>query len=495
MSNNTFENPDNEPEIDPDMDFGEFEEKKSSSSIGDVWKSSPIVKLGLVAGALVAVVGAVTLFGGEEKKVEQSSVSKASDLKQTPGMEEVSPAMKQALEESNEQRIEEAVATGESVLPTPIEPPKTLLPVPTQDTQSEDPLVRWRQLQEERIRIQREQEQAAEKQKREVEDPQRKQSVESLSQSMLTQFSQLVGTKTIDPQNKMVVTQMDNLRPGAEGMMGMAGGGSMQTTLQERLAAQQQAQTIAPELLKVVVPAGEIEYAQLLVEANSDIPGPVVALIVSGPFSGARAMGSFTKKNDYLALQFTSVTGKDGNAIPIQAYAVDPETTLTGMATDVDHRYFERIILPTAAKFIEGVGSAVAQTATSTTTTGDTATQDTAEPDLEEELFKGVEEASRKAGEIFDEMGGDVETLVRVRAGTPMGILFTQPVTEQAIKKAQYVPVPGEEEQQPANPLQGLLMGGGNTTLLQNLQMQQMLQNQLLQQPAGAPPAGTPPQQ
>jgi intracellular multiplication protein IcmE len=490
MSNNEFDNPGQEPELDPDMDFGEFEEKKSGSSLGDVWKSSPIVKLGLIAGALVVVVGAVALFGGENTKVETSAVGSASDLKQSPGMQEVSPTMKQALEESNQQRIEQAVSQGESVFPTPIEPPKTLLPVPAQDTQSEDPLVRWRQLQEERIRIQREQEQQAEKRKREVEDPKKQQSTEIWKQAMVTQITQIVSAPKENTLSKMTVTDMAQLQQqsgaGVPGLSGLSAANLQQLAG----AVQQQPGMIAPELSKVVIPAGEIEYAQLLVEANSDIPGPIVALMASGPFSGARMMGSFSKKEEYIVMQFTSITGKDGNSIPIQAYAVDPDTTLTGMATDVDHRYLERIILPVAAKFIEGVGSAIAESGSTTVAVeGETVTSSQEDLDLKQEVFKGVENAAQKIGEIFDEEGNKTEILVRVRAGTPMGLLFTQPVTEQAVKQSQYVQVPQEEQ---TNPLQGLLLGGGNgnnnnNQLLQALQMQQLLQN-IQQQPntAGA---------
>ena len=184
---------------------------------------------------------------------------------------------------------------------------------------------------------------------------------------------------------------------------------------------------------EILIPAGEIEYAQLMVEANSDVPGPVLALLVSGPLSGSKLLGTFTVVDDYLTISFETIV-VDGESYSISAVALDPSTTLPGMATEVDHRYFKKIVLPAAAAFIEGFAEAVSQTEETTITidTGaDTTTSTNGDPSTEEEVANGIEEAGQEISDILDEMADETETLVKIHAGTPIGVLFTEPVVQE----------------------------------------------------------------
>ena len=184
---------------------------------------------------------------------------------------------------------------------------------------------------------------------------------------------------------------------------------------------------------EILIPAGEIEYAQLMVEANSDVPGPVLALLVSGPLSGSKLLGTFTVVDDYLTISFETIV-VDGESYSISAVALDPSTTLPGMATEVDHRYFKKIVLPAAAAFIEGFAEAVSETEETTITidTGsDTTTSTNGEPTTEEEVANGIEEAGQEISEILEEMADETETLVKIHAGTPIGVLFTEPVVQE----------------------------------------------------------------
>ena len=101
------------------------------------------------------------------------------------------------------------------------------------------------------------------------------------------------------------------------------------------------------------------------------------------------------------------------------------------MATDVDKRWLKRVILPAAASFIEGLGAGIAQTATTTVNATDGSTNTSSdELDTKEELGKAFEEAAGKVSEIVDEEA-QVEILVKIKAGTPIGILFLEPVLEE----------------------------------------------------------------
>ena len=178
------------------------------------------------------------------------------------------------------------------------------------------------------------------------------------------------------------------------------------------------------------MPAGEIAYAQLLIEANSDVPGPILAEIVSGPLAGSRVLGSFQVNRELLTLNFNTIV-IDDKSIGISAIAVDPATTSTGMATDVDHHYLQRIILPMAARFIEGMASAAAETGLlEVTVEGDTVSSEQQEASDDQQVAAGIDEAGQELGEILNDIADDLEVTVIVAAGTPMGLLFTAPVVE-----------------------------------------------------------------
>ena len=128
----------------------------------------------------------------------------------------------------------------------------------------------------------------------------------------------------------------------------------------------------------------------------------------------------------------------DGQSVPINAVAVDPDTNLTGVVTEVDNRYFKRLVLPVAANFIEGLAGAIAETRTTTTTSTDitSVTESDNELDTEEEIATAIEEAGEKISEFVEEEADRTEILVKVAAGTPVGILFLEPVVEEPLVPA-----------------------------------------------------------
>src|SRR5690606_11456478 len=179
---------------------------------------------------------------------------------------------------------------------------------------------------------------------------------------------------------------------------------------------------------KPIISAGTIAYAQILTEANSDVPGPVLAEIASGPLAGGRALGSFQAAEEHLVIQFNRIV-KDGVEYPVQAYALDPGTTLPGMASDVNNHYFSRIFLPAAAEFVSGFAEAATQKDTNITVNNGTVVQETSDLDTKEELLKGVNEAGQKMAEVIDE-DADRPRTIRLYAGTRIGVLFLNSVVD-----------------------------------------------------------------
>ncbi|MCE9507193.1 MAG: hypothetical protein K8R48_02605 [Alphaproteobacteria bacterium] len=185
---------------------------------------------------------------------------------------------------------------------------------------------------------------------------------------------------------------------------------------------------------QTIVPAGSIAYAQLLTELNSDIMGPALVQILSGPFAGGRAIGKVKVKeayNEYMVLTFTTLV-KDGVSYKMNGIAMDENTTLTGQATDVDHHYLDRIILPAAAKFVEGYGGALAKTGSTvappTGAGAEPVTVAEPKPSPKEGLFKGLEESTKVVTEIIGK-SAERPVTVKIAKGTTMGIFFIDPVT------------------------------------------------------------------
>ncbi len=483
MANNDLDNENFEPDFDQAVDFDEFGGDRNGSSVANTITGSPVVKLALVGVAILVLVGVIALFGGDDKVVPSSRVGGgAAELKEAPGTSAVTETMRDALEDDNQQKLEEALKTGTSAIPTPIDPPKVLLGVPENEAGGEDPLVRWKRLQEERLRLQREQEQFTTQSQ---EDPQKAERVSGLREAMMNQISRIMGEQAI--------SQMQNMKVYNLSMMGTQNDLLTQNGVQNTAltGSGQDGQSTPLVPLKVIVPAGNIVYSQLLMEANSDVPGPIVAMLVSGPFSGSRVLGSFQRQEEYLTMRFTTLIGKDGNSIPIDALAVDPDTTLGAMATDVDHRYWQRIILPAAASFIEGMGNAIAENGTTTVTVSGSDTAIAEEDnnlDTKQEVSKAAAEAASKVGELLDEQS-DVEILVRVRAGTPMGLLFTKPITDQDINASKYAPQQQQASQ--ADQQNGaMFMGQPQNGMMYNPAqlLQQGLNNQMLMQQTGFVP-------
>ncbi len=457
---------------DRDVDFDDFEDNKEKS-LGASWKNSPLFKFGVVALVIIIVVGLVSILSGDKVEAPTSFVGKGANVKEAPGINEVSPVMKEAIEEKNDQRIDEAQKQGMSAIPTPIAPPKVLLDVPQDDAQSEDPLLRWQQMQTERAKAQREQ-QLVQEQQTQV-DPQREAKVTALAQGMNQQVGTILGAQKMQDMKHM------NVFSKTEGVGTLNANGSGLLTDPSTGAVVQQVVDQKPA--KIIIPAGKIEYAQMILEANSDIPGPVVALIASGQFSGGKLLGKFQAQEEYLVITFTTLVTKKGTSIPVNAYALDPGTSLTGLATDVDHRYLKRIILPAAASFVEGLGSAYAETTSETTQNATTTTTSSTDLNTKQEFGKAVSEAADTIGEVLSKDGENTKPLVIVAAGTPMGILFMEAVTDKDVLLArsgvsataqttgQQVPVQGYNQQQPGflNQLQQLQYG---------IQGQQYLQQQ-----------------
>ncbi len=300
-----------------------------------------------------------------------------------------------------------------------------------EEVEEEDPLLQWRRRAEKREQERQKRAEAKKKEsltqqvlvqnKQEAEINDKK--VEQMTEIMAEQMQSILQSRAIMPSQRLVVSV-----PVDVSAEGFADSGPLSVS-DDGVSAGfedevQEAQTI-------IIPAGEVFYGQLITTANSDVEGPILANIYSGPLRGARLIGTFTRSNtDLLVLSFNKIV-IDGLDFSIDAVAVDPATTSPGMATEVNHHWLTRVILPGAAAFIEGLAEAYAEQENTLVVTGETVTQETKPLNTKGKLATGIKESTSIIGEILEDEADKVEeATVIVASGTPIGILFLEPLTD-----------------------------------------------------------------
>ncbi len=426
-----------------------FDEFKENKSIKDVWNENPLIKIFTIIAGIILLITAIVIFTSGSPE-EDSTIRGGVDQRETLGGE-ISQSYADVLEEVNDQRLEQAVQTGGSTIPMLINPEDQELLTASEElppANNFDPLANFR------AAIAPEEPEAVEDDspvlvpadqvftpdaiQQPVPAPS-PEAIQALATAMATNVSDILANhnptmpqlRQVTPEDFLEVSQgLDDGNGGQ--MIDTDGDGFVDTPLgnfsNTDFTLPDQDEVI---IETVLLPAGTINYGQVLIEANSDIPGPVLVQLVSGPLAGARLIGDFTVANDMaLVLSFNSIVINGLNQ-PVSAIAIDPGTTLPGVATEVNNRYFQRVLLPAAARFLEGIGSAIAEDSqTTVTVSGDTVIQEQSALDFEQELGRGAEEGLGEIADFMEDEADDIQPLVRVARGTPVGVFFVEPVLE-----------------------------------------------------------------
>lgn len=416
-----------------DAPFDEFEGEGGGKKFKDLIDNNPMVKFGLVGAVIITLIGGFMMFGGKKKPETFSMVSRAPEQKAAPGTDVVSKTYADAVGDVNKANVEKAIKQGTSSLPIPVTVPTGKINVGENAQPTEDPLERWRRIQDERTR--REQEQKSGLQQR---DP-NAQAIKDMAQAMSTQMqSILAGIKPVKMQEH-TVTNHDKLRDllkqfkkeQQEDLAELGLGGTAVGAAGTGQGDGQNGSNQKP--IEIIIPAGTIGYAQLVTGANSDYEQPVLGVIVGGPLAGDRIIGQFEHddEDDYLVLTFKKVI-IDGISHDINALAVDPATDYSNLATDVDHHYFKRVVIPGAVAFVQALAEAIAEPGqtTSQSTTSTVVTTPKLKP--AQYFWKGLGKSTDKVADTIEEMNKNVDTTVVVAPGTPIGLIFIDPVTDQA---------------------------------------------------------------
>jgi hypothetical protein len=440
-------NNENENDIDIDGQQEDFEkEPQQKASLKETWDSNPLLKIAAVLLGLALLGGGYFAFIGNKPEENISVVGSGSDVKQTVGAGETDINYQKKVEAQNKKNAEEAAQSGGSAIPTPIQANQTnTLAVPTSPAApAGDPLAEWRAKTEaKRLKM----EQEAPPEDKEAEQPEIMPIVQPIhpqptmkmdpnaARQLAEQMRTVISTQTPAIMNRISITTRQSaytVKVKKDEDDARAKKVADAKAMQNGTMGADGKPTEPVAKAKVIVTAGSIAYAQLINDLNSDVKGPALAQILSGPFEGGRAIGQFSKQDEYLTLNFNKII-KDGASYSVQAIAMDENTSLTGLTSDVDHHYIARIIVPAAANFIKGYAQAAATPPTTTTTTaGGGVASDNPAPTVHEQLMKGVEEASSDAANILKQ-DAPKDITVKLWHGTTMGLLFTAPVTTGSV--------------------------------------------------------------
>jgi len=185
---------------------------------------------------------------------------------------------------------------------------------------------------------------------------------------------------------------------------------------------------LTPPLIK----AGTILFGVLDTAVDSDYPDtPVMVTIIEGKFKDAKLIGklSLAQNGDKVSLNFNLMDMEDWiSARTVSAFAIDPDTAKTVMASEVDRHYLERYGYIMATSFLQGYSKAITNQGTSTTGIFGTSTNTPA-------LSPGNKLAVGM-GQIGTSLVQDAQQkinrppTVKVVAGVGLGILFTTEVRE-----------------------------------------------------------------
>ena len=394
----------------------------ASAKLVHAWRTRPLFKLlvlMVVVGAGIAV--AMSIFTTPQTP-GISKVVAPPDMKQPPGGQ-ASPYFLEQQRKADQEREKQALQTGQSAIPTPVGQTPGLGELDNNEKPKRDPLIELRSefaRQNEQIAQLRQAQQVASSPPPAAANKPPEQFDNTLAQAMQAEMKSVMAS--MDPKG---IRQVEGV-----GLKDYEAEVRAEKEKEQKNALDQTNQI--PQIpAKVLVAAGTVSYSQLLTEANSDVPGPILAQILSGPLAGARAIGRFKVFGEYLLMEFTNANLKKID-YKMDGIALDPDTTLGGMATEVDERYMTRVVLPAAAAFMSGLGEALGQNDEQVVAAGDTTIVTQSQVGLRQGMFEGLGAAANTLGTFFQNEANHTHVLVRVAAGTPFGMFFIETVMDKS---------------------------------------------------------------
>lgn len=235
--------------------------------------------------------------------------------------------------------------------------------------------------------------------------------IQQLADKMYSQASLFSGALLSPPVQMMVSGSVNE--SGVAGLSGVTG-----ESLGTKAAA-----AAGPAIIK----AGAVLYAVLDTAVDSDYPDtPVMATIVSGDFKGAKLLGAIktVKDGQRVMLAFNLLTMDAWpTGTTVNAFAIDPDSARSAVATSVDNHYMLRYGTTFAASFMQGLGQAVQESGTTVSSDSGVVTQSTADLNTQETILVALGQVGKTASAEVAKLQNTPPT-VKVKAGIGIGILF-----------------------------------------------------------------------
>jgi intracellular multiplication protein IcmE len=247
----------------------------------------------------------------------------------------------------------------------------------------------------------------------------RRQKLAAVQSAMQAQAQQIYGSWNTVPMREEIVGIPETNELG-EGEAGAAAGTDNAET---------------PPLLPPVLRAGDILYAVLDTEVNSDYSDQaVMATIVHGKFKGARVLGNLAvggPDGDALLLRFSSLSQPTWPAsLSISALGVNPDTAQQGMASSVDHHYLQRWGTLFATSFLSGYADAVSSAGSASISADGSSVQVTQAPvSPAGRIMVGLGEVGKAASSEAQAYMNRPPTVI-LNAGVPVALLLTADVAQ-----------------------------------------------------------------
>ena len=186
----------------------------------------------------------------------------------------------------------------------------------------------------------------------------------------------------------------------------------------------------------VIIKGGSVYFAVLDTAVNSDYPdSPIMATIVEGKYKGAKLLGKLmTSKGpagqmDRVAMNFTIMNFDEWpTSKAVTAYAIDPDTARSVMASQVDYHYMQRFGAMMATSFLQGYAGALTTSGgtTSQTLIGTTTTNPALNP--QQKIMVGLGQVGQTLGTMTQGYA-NLPPTVKVDSGVGLGILFMSDIT------------------------------------------------------------------
>lgn len=178
----------------------------------------------------------------------------------------------------------------------------------------------------------------------------------------------------------------------------------------------------------VLANPGHISFAVLDTSVKSTDPGPVMATIETGRFSGARLLGGFAQHGGRVAIEFNEMTW-NGRSYGVQAVAITTQTARTALSTYTNYHVLYRYGWLVGSALLEGVSNALQSANTSTYITGSGLAVATQQLSNGQVAASAIGNVGSVLAPIMAQRFNTPPT-VHVAAGTGIGILFMSPVQQ-----------------------------------------------------------------